>query len=230
MRPPKITVITHEEYITTYSPSICAAVRQILLNPDKVDFSQEELCRGIYNVCCQRHGPVLYENITHVIVNYLTEMANYMATVPDNTILNTILSVATSFRKSVSVIQNTFRYLEKTHVQDKMRTTLDQEYIGHFKVIVLNPLTPVIANKLTRKPLPIDPTTCMNLVKLLYELDTDYIKINPQLFALYIPQLFTSRGPEADFKETNEFFSQKQNQDLGNSGQQHKRKFVSTSF
>eukprot|EP00026_Physarum_polycephalum_P013760 Phypoly_transcript_14200.p1 GENE.Phypoly_transcript_14200~~Phypoly_transcript_14200.p1 ORF type:complete len:131 (+),score=17.47 Phypoly_transcript_14200:422-814(+) len=125
-----------------------------------------------------------------------------MTTIPNDNVLATLLNIATSFQKSVLVIQNAFRYLEKTYVQEKVGTTLDYEFLTLFKTVVLNPLTPVLIDKLSHTPPPIDPTTCMDLVKFLYELDKDYVKLNPRLFALYIPQLFTSRGPEADFKET----------------------------
>jgi len=226
MRPPKITVISPEEYTQRYWPTISGAVLQILHNPDKINFSQEELCRSIYNVCCQRHGPLLYRDLAQAITSYLTEASAYMASLPDNAFLPTVLSAWASFKKSMVVIQDTFRYLEKVYLQEKMGTCLDKEFGSCFKNIVLAPLMHRLADVLARSP-PSDPTTCMAVVKQLYEIDKEFAKLNPPLFSLYIPLLITSSGPEAGIQETNEFFLQWQSQ-LNGSGHL-KRKFVPTS-
>jgi len=227
MRPPKITVISQEEYTQRYWPTINGAVRQILQNPDKINFSQEELCRSIYNVCCQRHGPLLYQDLAQTITSYLTEASNYMASLPDGAFLAAIMNSWVSFKKSMIVIQDTFRYLEKVYLHEKMGTCLEKEFGNCFRSIVLAPLTHRLADALGRLPSS-DPTSCMVIVKQLYEIDKEFAKLNPPLFSLYIPLLITSSGPEAGIQETNEFYMQWQNQGLNNSNNL-KRKFVPTS-
>jgi len=224
MRLPKVTAISQEEYSQKYWPSIGSAVRQILRNPDQINFSQEELCRGIYNVVCQRHGPPLYQDLAQTIAAYLGEMTAYLASMPDNTFLSAILDSWTSYKRSMVVIQDTFRYLEKVYVQEKMGTVLQKEFEVYFRMLVLKPLTHRLADVLPRCP-PTDPTVCMALVKQLYDIDKDYAKLNPQLFSMYIPLLVTSSGPEAGIQETNEFFSKWKNEGLGDAGHL-KRKFI----
>lgn len=56
-----IQILEQHRYRLKYWPMIEHAVRQILHNPDKIDFSQEELCRYF----CSFHFPqivVIYVN------------------------------------------------------------------------------------------------------------------------------------------------------------------------
>jgi len=229
MRPPRMVQISHEVYSEKYWPYICSAVQQILQNPEHIIFSQEELYRGIYNVCCQRHGPLLFRDLSQVVASHLSALLTRIAPLPDNAVLMVVLDSWTTFKRAVLIIHETFRHLEKVYLLEKMSTSLDKEFCSYYRTIIISPLQFRLSIILPQLSSPTsNPDFCMSVVRQLYDIDKDLSRLNPHLFSLYIPVLVPSRGPEAGLKETNEFFSQVQNQGLSDSVNLKRKVLTST--
>lgn len=68
---------------------------------------------------------------------------------------------------------------------------MDKEFVLRFKAQVVSPLFSSISEKLSRVPPPSDPTTCMDLVKQLYEIDRgNYFKFYVSFYFYYFYYYF----------------------------------------
>jgi len=210
MRSPKITTITQEEYTTKYLPEIVHAIMQILDNPEHLHFSQEGLLRAIYNVCCQRHSALLYSDIIRCVQNHLLQLVQYLASIPDIQFLPFLVTYIQKFKKTVAVLQQLCRYLERVYVVDKFGTPLNILFLTAFNQIVIhNPQQkPRLVTLLHNIPAATDPTLCMALAKELYSLDKENTALCLKLFSLYIPSLQATHTLEHDIQETHFFIQQ----------------------
>jgi len=226
MRPPRVMSIPREMYDKTYWPHIREALNQIILQPMEISFSQEELYRNVYNVCCQRHTVLLYDDLLALVSQHLTVMYSSLLSTHDNTFIQVVSQYFVNFKRCSEIICSVFRYLERVYIVEKLNTSLKGILKTSFNNIVVN--TPEVKQRLNTllKILPpqSDPTMIMNLVKGLYELDKSYSTFNPQLFTVYIPCFQPSRGLEMDLKETMVMIHQLKCQGFGNSDFHMKRK------
>jgi len=210
LRAPKITVITKEVYESTYWPQIQKALERIVEQPKEIVFSQEELYRHVYNVCCQRHQIALYSDLLNLMHKHLVVSYNHLQSTSDENFIATVSLFISSYIHAVEVISVIFKYLDRVYVSEKLGTSLSTLLLSALNNKVVN--TPEIKSRLhvllAMLPSNSDPSTVMNLVKGLYRLDQGYLNLNPQLFAMYIPCLQASRGAELDLEETKEIIQQ----------------------
>lgn len=207
MRAPKITTITTQSYQTEYWPKISAAVIEILMHPEK-QIMQEELYRTVYNVCCQRHQPRLYEDTLKLVRGHLAQMRVDLLAANEQTFFSLFSRSFVRFHRAVDILCVGFRYLERSYVLEKA-TTLMKVFNDTYTAGVLQPPDepPEVKRRLQitlqhfTPPIP-DPTTTMHLIKGLYALNKEYASFNPFLFAMYIPCLQPPRGLEDDRQET----------------------------
>lgn len=210
MRSPKITTISLEEYTVKYSPDIKQAVTQILYNPDHLQFSQEELLRAIYNVCCQRHSSLLHVDIMECIQNHLNQVLQHLSSMSGIHFLSAITHHIQRFRKSVAVLQQLCRYLERVYVVDKFGSPISTICLNAFNQCIVNdPIQkPRLCALLQSLPPNIDPNLCMSLTKELYSLDKSNAMLCTRLFVMHIPCLQTTHDLEKDIQETQNFIQQ----------------------
>jgi len=229
MRSPKITTITLEEYTNKYLPEITQAITQILYNPDHLHFSQEELLRAIYNVCCQRHSALLHNDLMECIHTHLLQITQHLASLSDSQFLPALINHLQRYKKSVAVLHPLFRYLERVFVVDKFGSPLNNLFLNTFnQTVIHNPhQKPRLLALLHTLPPNSDPVMCLTLSKELYSLDKDNAGLCPQLFAMYIPCIQTANNLAADIQETQNIISQLTSQGY-NTGGSHKRKFTDT--
>jgi len=226
MKPPKIVNIGKEEYTSQYWPSIQNAIKQVIMQPNSITFSQEELYRSVYHVCCQRHTVTLYNDLMNLMESYMTEMYNFLLQTSDENFIMTIAKYFVDFRRVSDVISVAFRYMDRVYITDKLQTNI--------KTILLNSLSKIVVSKdetkirldklLKTLPPRSDPAMLMALIKLLYELDKNFVSFNPQLFAMYIPCLQPSRGIQYDLIETQELITSLRMQGFGSQNGVLKRK------
>lgn len=74
MQVPKLINISKEEYQNIYWPILQQQISLILEQPKNVQFSHEELFRNVYNLCCQKHAPQLYEDIISLITRFMKQV------------------------------------------------------------------------------------------------------------------------------------------------------------
>jgi len=167
-------------------------------------FSQEELYRNIYNLCCQRHTVSLYTDLMNFMSEHLKSIYISLISSPEEAFIQFTSHLLVNYKRVVDVIAGVFRYLDKVYIKEKLNNSLVFLLLSSFNNSVISTLE--IQHKLTRLikqiPLHSDPSMIMNLVKGLYELNKDYASIHPQLFSMYIPCLQPSRGLDMDIKET----------------------------
>jgi len=223
MRSPKITTISQEEYTTKYLPEILQAIVQILDNPEHLHFSQEGLLRTIYNVCCQRHSALLHSDIMRCVQNHLLQVVQYLASVPDIQFLSLLVSFIQKFKKSVAVLQQLCRYLERVYVVDKFGTPFNILFLTSFNQIVIHNQhqQPRLVTLLQTLPAATDPTLCMALAKELYNLDKENTTLCLKLFSLYIPSLQATYTLEHDIQETHFLIQQLTGQNQNQNQNQH---------
>eukprot|EP01111_Echinosteliopsis_oligospora_P012355 TRINITY_DN4211_c0_g1_i1.p1 TRINITY_DN4211_c0_g1~~TRINITY_DN4211_c0_g1_i1.p1 ORF type:complete len:268 (+),score=53.47 TRINITY_DN4211_c0_g1_i1:71-805(+) len=210
MKPPKITFISLDDYNRDYWPMMQKAVTIILANPRSVLFSQEEILRGIYNVCCQRHGAKLYNDLIQTVTQHLQQINQQLATSPDSEFIKYLNSSLDSYQCSIQVIAGLFRYLEKIYVMDKLVvplvTILQDLFMGQGLCMQVARLKQILG-PVPGKVLPEDPSVYMQLTRNLYSLDREFATLNPSLFAKFIPNLIRQKGDlEEQIQQTREFF------------------------
>jgi len=205
MRSPKITVISQEEYHVKYWPGISHAVSQILCDSDNLHFSQEELLRAIYNVCCQRHSAMLYSDLMKCISNHLHQVAQHLALLSDAELLPNVIIHLQRYKKSIAVLQQLFRYLERCYIFQTLGTPLNILFMTTFNQGVIHDpqLKPRLINLLHIVTLSnTDQNLCMALAKELYSLDKDNAGLCMRLFSMYIPSVQVAHTIDNDIKET----------------------------
>jgi len=229
MRPPKVTTIPKEDYERNYWPHLSTVLTQIFANPKGVAYSQEELYRNIYNICCQRHTASLYNDLMSLVTNHLRNMYTTLATTPDDQFIQVIGTYFVNFKIISEIVCAVFRYMDRVYIMEKMNTTLETILYTSLNNSVL--CTPEIKNRLENLlkllHLNADPNAIMHLIVGLYKLEKKYIMFNPNLFAMYIPGLQQSRGIDIDRSETLEVIEQLRYQGFGVSPNNiNKRKLV----
>jgi len=213
-----ITVISKELYDKKYWPNIKDSVLQILKNPTRVSFAQEELLRNIYNVCCQRHAITLYSHLLELVEEHLITIYQYLVSCTNNTFVLLLSGYFTNYKFATEVLCIVFRYMDRVYIVEKLKSSLKVVLQSAFNNIVIHkdPIQIQLAQFLNILPSQSDPTIIMNLIKGLYELDKDYASLCPSLFAMYIPCLQPSRGLEFDKEETHKLISHLRIQGYGN--------------
>jgi len=231
MRTPKMVQISSESYYQNYWPNIKSFLQIIFSTPQQTNMTmQEEFYRLIYHICCQQHFQTLNNDLMNWIAMYLEEILFELSLPNQSSIFfEKITFVITNFLKSTDVIAVIFKYWEKHYLLEKQGKTLRAIFISLFNQTVLSSEIVQKNLKICLNTIPnsIDPTKLMNLIKGIYEIDPNYISLNPQLFSLYIPNLNSSKGLETDIIETQELISKLKQQGFTTNERPLKRKYAS---
>jgi len=221
MRPPRVTIISETDYHSKHWKTISSALMQILQTPSCISISQEEIYRTVYNVCCQRHMARLCEDIIRLVTSHLESIAAGLSCLPDHLFLRTLVETHDLFVKANSIIDRTFRHLDKMYILEKQRCTLAELLTNLWNKTIIS--GPIVCERLAHalrtyqpsSPSPYssyfvtpDPAMMATFTKNLYEFEPGYTQLNPHLFAMFIPCLQRSRGLEEDMHETQIFVNQ----------------------
>eukprot|EP01119_Soliformovum_irregulare_P021379 TRINITY_DN7104_c0_g1_i2.p1 TRINITY_DN7104_c0_g1~~TRINITY_DN7104_c0_g1_i2.p1 ORF type:complete len:193 (-),score=19.51 TRINITY_DN7104_c0_g1_i2:76-654(-) len=136
LRPPKVTTITSTAYKTLHWPRIQHLVTSIIEDPTK-SFSQEELYRAVYNVCVQRHSSLIWEDLRNLLINYLDRLLSHLMTLDEHSFLPALTVYFKEFRRALDFIKVGFRYLEKNHLETKLQTSLDAQFLGMYRTKII---------------------------------------------------------------------------------------------
>eukprot|EP01102_Stenamoeba_stenopodia_P017975 TRINITY_DN6528_c0_g1_i1.p1 TRINITY_DN6528_c0_g1~~TRINITY_DN6528_c0_g1_i1.p1 ORF type:complete len:256 (+),score=29.24 TRINITY_DN6528_c0_g1_i1:311-1078(+) len=211
MRPPKTFKISVEDYTQRHWPQIAQSLSYILNEPSKAysSYSQEELFRSVYNVCCQRHTVQCYNDLLNLVTEWLNSVCKVFMELADDQLLNYFNQVSSQYKTAIGIICTVFRYLDRIYVTEKLNLSLNTVLQNHFHTVVLS--RPDIREKLavmfSNIPSFTDPSAVMNVVKTLYAHDTGLAALNPKLFALYIPTLEKAKGIEIETQLTLEYIA-----------------------
>jgi len=204
MRAPKLTRITKERFEDEYWPRICNTTCDILKDPQR-RFSQVELYGDVYNVCCQNHSVLLYNNLLALVGVHMENLHQDFIRGSGEDFLRTFILRFTSLQKAINIIGVGFEYLERVYIS-KQSTTLKEVLLKMFSEKVIEapscPLKSSIIYLLQHLPPSADPEGLMNLVTGLYVINKDYANYNPSLFEMFIPCLRPCKGLDIDAIET----------------------------
>jgi hypothetical protein len=218
MKPPKITTISKQEYQSFYWPLLANFVKFSLSSPlsHSSQFSEEELYRTVYNLCCQKYSSQLYDDFLLLVNEYLHTVLNSLLATSDHRAFLAMLSnFLYGFEISVHNFCIVFRYLDKSYLFQKNQKDLKSLLYSMFNSNII--CVPEIKLRLEQALRPeyntfslAEPSQLHHLVQGLYSLNKEYANLNQSLFSLYIPCLKMSQGLEADVHETFQFLSQMQ--------------------
>eukprot|EP01113_Clastostelium_recurvatum_P038965 TRINITY_DN5891_c1_g1_i1.p1 TRINITY_DN5891_c1_g1~~TRINITY_DN5891_c1_g1_i1.p1 ORF type:complete len:346 (+),score=71.37 TRINITY_DN5891_c1_g1_i1:66-1040(+) len=156
MRAPRVTLISEDQYRTSYWPAISATVSQIL-SFTHLSISQSDLYSQVYNVCAQRHSKRLHEDILGLITRYIDTSLVSLCTLPEHSFLGQFTTMSTGYKKAIAVIAPLFQYLEKVYSFSRERSTLHilLTKLWHDRVV----LVPGVTDRLfhTIKTIPCKP-------------------------------------------------------------------------
>lgn len=229
MRPPKTFKITTEDYTQRHWPQIAQSLNYILNEPSKAytTYSQEELFRSVYNVCCQRHTVQCYNDLLNLVTEWLNSVCKTFLELPDDRLLAYFHQFSSQYKTAIGIICTVFRYLDKIFVTEKLNLSLNTVLQNQFRTSVLSRLD--VRERLgvmfSNIPGFTDPAMVMNVVKTLYSHDPGLAALNPRLFAMYIPTLEKAKGIEIETQQTLEYIAFLRSQGYPAHTGQFKRKY-----
>lgn len=106
----------------------------VLRNSSQLSF--EELYRNSYNLVIQKHGRMLYDNVTQKISQHLNQMAQKLAATSDSLLLETIVDTFQDHVTTMQMIQDILMYMDRTFVTSNHERSTYTQGVHLYRVIV----------------------------------------------------------------------------------------------
>lgn len=188
--------ITSKDYEEQYWPKLEQAIGQLLtLAPGQyIPISYEQMYSCVYKCVCKQFSERLYRDLLHFISTHLTGVNTGLQECVDssNQFIEKFAYVINQYMQALGGIVPIFNYMNRFYIETKLKTDLNEELRKLFREKVVdhhisNLLT--LLEEANNTPFTVSPATMSLLVTKLHQLNPDYVKLRPELFSKYIPNV-----------------------------------------
>ncbi|KAL4640927.1 CDK2-associated and cullin domain-containing protein 1 isoform X1 [Arapaima gigas] len=189
-----MNVMTTEDYKSTYWPKLEKAIDQLLTQSpvDYIPISYEQIYSCVYKCVCQQHSELMYNDLIWKITTHLEHVSDQLQCTPPERLIENFNSALTRYMAALQSIVPIFIYMNKFYIETKLnrdlRDDLIQLFTHHVAEKHVDTLMPLLL-KAHSTPFQITPSTMASIVKGLYTLRPDWVKLAPVLFSNFIPQI-----------------------------------------
>uniref|UniRef100_A0A8C9VER6 CDK2 associated cullin domain 1 n=1 Tax=Scleropages formosus TaxID=113540 RepID=A0A8C9VER6_SCLFO len=189
-----MNVMTREDYKSTYWPKLERAIDQLLTQSpvDYIPISYEQIYSCVYKCVCQQHSELMYNDLIWKISTHLEHVSDELRCTPPESLIENFNSALTRYMAALQSIVPIFIYMNKFYIETKLnrdlRDDLIQLFTHHVAEKHVDTLMPLLL-KAHSTPFQITPSTMASIVKGLYTLRPDWVKLAPVLFSNFIPQI-----------------------------------------
>ncbi|XP_023689465.1 CDK2-associated and cullin domain-containing protein 1 isoform X1 [Paramormyrops kingsleyae] len=189
-----MNVMTTEDYRNTYWPKLEKAIDQLLLQSpvDYIPISYEQIYSCVYKCVCQQHSEIMYNDLIRKITTYLERVSDELQGCPLENFIEKFDSALTRYMAALQSIVPIFIYMNKFYIETKLNRDLKDDLIQLFAWHVaekhIHTLIPLLI-KAHSTPFQVKPSTMASVVKGLYTLRPDWVRLAPLLFSSFIPQI-----------------------------------------
>jgi len=160
--------------------------------------SFEETYSAVYRIVCQGYGSTLFEDLMHkkidCFIDTLDENLQKSQNIGTKEYVRTFNDIMKQFTQGVQSLLSVFAYLSRCVVEGGLQKALygrlNEKLVSRHIRMVLDHL-----RELESRPFEVDPAICASIIKTLYGLDEDNVKLQPELFKKFIPGLMISTLP-----------------------------------
>ncbi|ESO03454.1 hypothetical protein HELRODRAFT_192044 [Helobdella robusta] len=188
--------ITKEIYMNEAWPIIQEALHQILTirPPQFSTWSFEEIYSFVFK-CTRNHLYVLYDDLTKYIEAHLQKVNEkiQISTCESIMFVKEFQVELFNFMESVKIIACVFMFMDNYYIAKTLKSTLTADMYKLFSTNVsdkyINHLLSIL-NELRKSPLVVPPSLIQDIIIRLHTIKPGYAQLKPQLFSIYIPNLF----------------------------------------
>lgn len=196
-----MTNMTPEDYRDIFWSMLRDAIDQMLTHPpgSYKPISYEQMYSAVYKCVCKQYSEQLYADlITHIRIR-MTQWSNQLTVVQDEAFINEFHKALVQYFHALGGIVPIFTYMNRFYIETKLHTDLKTELIKIFSGTVSDPhvgrLIPLMVAA-QQLPFAIPPAIMSTMCKRLYQLNPDYITVEPKLFSSFLPNVLPQMKEE----------------------------------
>ncbi|XP_041370458.1 CDK2-associated and cullin domain-containing protein 1-like [Gigantopelta aegis] len=188
--------LTAEDYESQYWPKLREAIDQLLvMKPGSyIPISYEQMYSCVYKCVCKQFSEKLYSDLLQHMASHVQGLNEHLQVSMQDSrkFIEQFSFIMHQYLQALAVIVPIFNYMNRFYVENKLKKDLNEELRKLFKVHIAdqhitNLLT--LIDEASGTPFAISPPTMANLMKNLHSLSSDYVTLNRDLFARYIPNV-----------------------------------------
>jgi len=187
-------VMTVDEYQDLYWGRLREAIDNMLTHPPGGyrRISYEKMYSAVYKCVCKQYSEKLYQDLINHVRTRVAERSRIMQTVPDHLLIEQFHDALVQFFHAMDGIVPIFTYMSRFYIEKKLMTTLHTELLkifsSMFSDLHVKRLIPLMVQAQSQ-PFSIHPEMMASICKHLYQLNSEYSRLNPALFQLYLPNI-----------------------------------------
>lgn len=196
-----MTNMSPEDYRDIFWSMLRDAIDQMLTHPpgSYKPISYEQMYSAVYKCVCKQYSEQLYADLITHIRTRMTQWSNQLSAVQDDAFINEFHKALVQYFHALGGIVPIFTYMNRFYIQSKLHTDLKSELIKIFSSLVSDPhvgrLIPLMVTAQSQ-PFCILPVVMSTMCKRLYQLNPDYIMVEPKLFSSYLPNVLPQMREE----------------------------------
>jgi len=196
-----MTNMSPEDYRDIFWSMLRDAIDQMLTHPpgSYKPISYEQMYSAVYKCVCKQYSEQLYADLITHIRTRMTQWSNQLASVQDDAFITEFHKALVQYFHALGGIVPIFTYMNRFYIQSKLNTDLKSELIKIFSSLVsdqhVGRLIPLMVSA-QAQPFQILPAVMSTMCKRLYQLNPDYIMVEPKLFSSYLPNVLPQMREE----------------------------------
>jgi len=195
------TRMSPEDYRDTFWAMLRDAIDQMLTHPpgSYKPISYEQMYSAVYKCVCKQYSEKLYQDLFNHMRTRLSQWSAHLTSVPDQEFIQEFHKALVQYFHALGGIVPIFTYMNRFYIESKLHTDLRTELIKVFSGLVsdqhVQRLIPLmVAAQCT--PFAVPPPTMATMCKHLYQLNPEYISVEPRLFSSYLPNVLPQMTEE----------------------------------
>jgi len=192
--PTASSVMLIEEYTDQYWGRLREAIDKMFNHPPGSyrPISYEEMYSAVYKCVCKQFSEKLYADLINHVRTRVAEWSKLLHQVADHTFISGFHSYLVQYFHALGGIVPIFTYMNRFYIESKLKTSLHAELLRVFSSFLadhhVKRLIPLMVEAQSR-PFSVQPEMMATLCKYLYQLNHEYIRLEPNLFQHYLPNI-----------------------------------------
>jgi len=190
-----------EDYRDTFWAMLRDAIDQMLTHPpgSYKPISYEQMYSAVYKCVCKQYSEILYRDLFNHMRTRLAQWSTHLNSVQDEAFIEEFHKALVQYFHALGGIVPIFTYMNRFYIESKLHTDLRTELIKVFSRDVsdqhVTRLIPLMV-KAQGTPFAVPPATMATMCKHLYQLNPEYISVQPKLFSSYLPNVLPQMTEE----------------------------------
>jgi len=199
-----MTTMTPDDYRNIYWSMLRDAIDQLLtLAQPSVPYyhTYDQLNSAVFKCVSTQYSEQLYSDLLNHVKTRLAQWSKYLTSVGDDAFINEFHKALVQYFRALGMggIVSIFTHLDRFYIKAKLDLDLKKQLIMIFSDLVTDPhmarLIPLMVTA-QAQPFCIPPAVMSTMCKHLYQLNPDYIRIQPRLFSSYLPNVVPKMNEE----------------------------------